>query len=591
MKKDAPSIIETIKILWPCVWTSNTFSGKLYVILALVVITASIALKLSVPFFLKEAVNVLSGEHSFLEIAPIIVVVTYAVVWGASEIFTSLSQVLAFPIEVEGAKRFCLKLFSHIHSLSTRFHKDRRTGELLTIIDRTRETAIDLIGKPFIMLLPVIIQILFAMVLLSYLYDIRFGLVLLFMLSSYLLLSYFTTNWIVECRRKQNQFDHDANAFIVDSLLHAETVKYFNTQKYEVDSAWKKLEKKEHADTVSLNADAKIHLVQNAIIGGCIIAMTLMAGFEVVQGNMEVGDFVLVHGYLLMFMVPLSVLGYHIRLTRDDLARFKSAIDMLKIPVDVVDEKEAKKLSITQAEVQFKDVRFAYTSDREILKGITFTTSPKTTTAIVGTTGAGKSTIARLIYRLYDLQSGEIKIDGQNIRQVTRSSLRNVLGIVPQDTALFNDTLRNNLIYGDPNCSQKTLEDAIRSAHLEEFVSKLPYGLETLVGERGLKLSGGEKQRVAIARMLIKNPQIFIFDEATSALDLKTEREIQSCLKEISKNKTTIIIAHRLSTIQHADNILVLEQGEIIEQGSHEKLLEYNGKYAQLWAAQQAQAQ
>lgn len=586
MNESAPSIKETVRYLWPCIWTKNTRRGKAQLILAVLFILLSIALNLSVPIFLKEAINALAGHETLLKNLPLLIIITYALVWGASKVFVSLSQVVAFPVEVDGARRFCLQLFDHLQHLSTNFHRDRKSGEILNTIERARTSTINLIGAPFVMLLPVIIEIIFAMIYLSYVYDIFLGFILFLMLISYMLLSYFTAHWIVKCRMKQNIEDAAANAYLLESLLHADTVKCFNAQHDEVNAAAQKLREKELADTKALNADAKIHLIQNTIIGLCIITMLLIAGTKVTAGSMNVGDFVLVHGYLFMFMLPLSLLGYRIRMTRDNLARFKSAIDLMKIPVDIQDKPNAQAIKFKQGKISFEQVNFGYNKQRNILDNISFNVEPGTTTAIVGASGSGKSTIARLLFRLYDLDSGKIRIDEQNISDLQQGSLRATLGIVPQETALFNDTLRNNLIYGNPSCTHDELVDAIQAAHLESLVAKLPDGLETRVGERGLKLSGGEKQRVAIARMLIKNPKIYIFDEATSALDMKTEKDLQACLKQISSDVTTLIIAHRLSTVTHADNILVLANGVIIEQGTHQELLERKGAYAQLWQAQ-----
>ncbi|HAU0003548.1 ABCB family ABC transporter ATP-binding protein/permease [Legionella pneumophila] len=586
MNESLPSIKETIYYLWPCVWTKNSLRGKIHVVLALLFILISIALNLCVPIFLKEAINALSGHALFLNSTPLVIILTYASVWGASKACITLSQVIAFPVELEGARKFCLELFDHVQALSTKFHRERKSGEILTIIERSHSSAVDLIGRPIVMILPVLIEIIFAMIFLSYFYDLFFGLALLLMLVSYILLSYYTAQWIVKCRMKQNNEDASANAYLVESLLHADTVKYFNTQQDEINTAAQKLQEKACADTRALNADAKIHLMQNVIVGMCVIIMLLLAGSRVIAGSMNVGDFVLVHGYLFMFMLPLSMLGYRIRVTRDDLARFQTAIQLLKIPIDIQDQPNARTLKYKEGKIQFDHVHFTYNEHRKILDDVSFIVEPGTTTAIVGSSGSGKSTLARLIFRLYDLNSGSIQIDGQNISNIQHASLRAILGIVPQETALFNDTLRNNLIYGNPHVTHDELADAIQAVHLDRFVAKLPDGLETRVGERGLKLSGGEKQRVAIARMLLKKPKIFIFDEATSSLDMKTEKDIQTCLKQISINTTTLIIAHRLSTVTHADNILVLAKGVIIEQGTHNELLNQNGAYAQLWKAQ-----
>ncbi len=586
MNKNFPSIKETIRYLWPCIWTKSSLRGKSHVVFAVLFILISITLNLCVPIFLKEAINALSGNMTFLNSTPLLIILIYALVWGASSACIALSQMVAFPVEINGAKIFCLELFNHVQNLSTNFHRERKTGEILTIIERARSSAVDLIGRPVVVILPIIVEIIFAMIFLSYFYSIFFGLVLFLMLISYTLLSYFTSRWIVKCRMEQNNEDGTANAYLVESLLHADTVKYFNAQQYEIHTAAQKLQKKATADTRALNADAKIHLIQNAIIGLCIIMMLFLAGTRVTTGTMNVGDFVLIHGYLFMFMLPLSMLGYRIRVTRDDLARFQTAIQLLKIPIDIQDKPNAKMLQYKEGKIQFKKVYFGYNQHRKILNDINFVIKPGTTTAIVGASGAGKSTIARLLFRFYDLDSGSIQIDDQNISNVQQESLRGILGIVSQETTLFNDTLGRNLIYGNPNCTHDELINAIHAAQLDTFIEHLPDGLETQVGERGLKLSGGEKQRVAIARMLLKKPKIYIFDEATSSLDMKTEKDIQTCLKQISANTTTLIIAHRLSTVTHADNILVIDNGSITEQGTHDELLNQKGTYAQLWDTQ-----
>ena len=590
INEDLPSIKETVRYLWPCVWHKNSFGGKMHVVFAIVFILISIALNLSVPVFLKEAINALSGNVTFLKNTPLLIILTYAVVWGASSACISLSQMIAYPIEVKGAKKICLELFDHVQNLSTSFHRERKTGEILTTIERAQSSAVNLIGRPVVMILPVIIEIIFAMFFLSYFYSLFFGLLLFLMLIFYVFLSYVTSQWIVKCRMKQNHKDGTANAYLVESLLHADTVKYFNSQQEEIDTAAQKLQEKAHTDTLALNADAKIHLIQNGIIGLCVVMMLYLAGIKVVAGAMNVGDFVLIHGYLFMFMLPLSMLGYRIRVTRDDLACFQSAIHLMKTPIDVQDKPNSNILQYKEGKIQFKKVCFGYSEYRKILNEISFIVEPGTTTAIVGTSGAGKSTIARLLFRLYDLDSGSALIDGQNISDVQQASLRAILGIVSQETALFNDTLKSNLIYGNQHCTHDELLDAIHAAQLDTLVAKLPDGLETQVGERGLKLSGGEKQRVAIARMLLKKPKIYIFDEATSSLDMKTEKDLQTCLKQISTNTTTLIIAHRLSTVTHADNILVLDNGTIIEQGTHDELLYQKGIYAQLWKNQQVKA-
>ncbi|MCS5707350.1 ATP-binding cassette domain-containing protein [Candidatus Berkiella cookevillensis] len=581
--------INVIKFMWPYVWRRQTCYRKFQFSLSMLLIVATIFLNVSVPFLLKQVVQVLTDKPDLspiLSLTPIGVVLCYALFWGLARLIDRLRAAASFPVAIIAAQNFCLDLLAHLHHLSTRFHKDRKTGSILNIIDRSKMAFLDLIGHSTLLLVPVVIEILIAVAILTYLYDYSFGLILLNMLILYVILSYYVSGWTAKCRKIQNKMDSAANAYIVDSLLNAETVKYFDTAKYEENIAKDKLLQKEIADQRSLVADAQASLLQHTIVGLTLFIMTFYAGYKVVYGSMHVEDFVLVNGYVLMFMFPLQMLGYHIRETRDNFTVVENAIELFSEAVEIQDRPGAKILQISSGEIDFKDIYFGYTEDRLILNHVSFIACPGKTTAIVGASGSGKSTLSRLLFRLYELKEGDILIDGQSIKSVTKDSLRNSIGIVPQDTILFNDTLRNNIVYGKPDCSEKALLDVIKKSQLVDFVSKLPDGLQTKVGERGLKLSGGEKQRIAIARMLLKMPSILVFDEATSALDIQTEREIQANLTKISKGITTIIIAHRLSTIKHADNIIVLKQGEVVEMGNHQELIGMRGYYSELWNKQ-----
>lgn len=585
----AHSSINVIKFMWPYVWRRQTAYRKFQFSLSMLLIIATIFLNVSVPFLLKQVVLVLTEKPELsplLGLTPIGVVLCYALFWGLARLIDRLRAAASFPVAIIAAQNFCLDLLAHLHQLSTRFHKDRKTGSILNIIDRSKMAFIDLIGHSTLLLVPVVIEILIAVAILTHLYDYSFGLLLLNMLILYVILSYYVSGWTAKCRKIQNQTDSAANAYIVDSLLNAETVKYFDTASYEENIAKEKLLQKEIADQKSLIADAQASLLQHTIVGLTLFIMTFYAGYKVLHGNMQVEDFVLVNGYVLMFMFPLQMLGYHIRETRDNFTVVENSIELFSEPVEIQDLPGAKELQISSAQIDFKDISFGYTEDRLILNKVNFIVHPGKTTAIVGASGSGKSTLSRLLFRLYDLKEGDILIDGQSIKLVTKDSLRNSIGIVPQDTILFNDSLRNNIVYGKPDCSEKDLFDAIKKSQLEEFIRKLPDGLQTKVGERGLKLSGGEKQRIAIARMLLKMPSVLVFDEATSALDIQTEREIQENLNEISKGMTTIIIAHRLSTIKHADNIVVLDHGQVVEVGNHQKLMAMGGYYSELWNKQ-----
>lgn len=585
----ARSSINVIKFMWPYVWCRQTPYRKFQFSLSMLLIIATIFLNVSVPFLLKQVVLVLTEKPDLsplLGLTPIAVVFCYALFWGLARLIDRLRAAASFPVAIIAAQNFCLDLLAHLHQLSTRFHKDRKTGSILNIIDRSKMAFIDLIGHSTLLLVPVVIEILIAVAILTHLYDYSFGLLLLNMLILYVILSYYVSGWTAKCRKIQNQTDSAANAYIVDSLLNAETVKYFDTASYEENIAKEKLLEKEVADQKSLIADAQASLLQHTIVGLTLFIMTFYAGYKVLHGNMQVEDFVLVNGYVLMFMFPLQMLGYHIRETRDNFTVVENSIELFSEPVEIQDLPGATELQISSAQIDFRDISFGYTEDRVILNRVNFIVHPGKTTAIVGASGSGKSTLSRLLFRLYDLNEGDILIDGQSIKSVTKDSLRNSIGIVPQDTILFNDSLRNNIVYGKPDCSEKDLFDAIKKSQLEEFIRKLPDGLQTKVGERGLKLSGGEKQRIAIARMLLKMPSILVFDEATSALDIQTEKEIQQNLNEISKGVTTIIIAHRLSTIKHADNIIVLEHGEVVELGNHQALMNKKGYYSELWNKQ-----
>ncbi|MBT4962750.1 MAG: ABC transporter ATP-binding protein/permease [Francisellaceae bacterium] len=371
-------------------------------------------------------------------------------------------------------------------------------------------------------------------------------------------------------------------------MLNAETVKYFGTEKYESSQTRKLLTQKQEADILSLMSDAKVHLIQNTIIGIAVITLTVMSGLAVFNHELHVSDFVMINSFILMFMSPLSSLGYRYREAKLQLAHLESAFELLNEPIEILDSTAAVPLRFKAGHIEFDNVTFGYKPERIILKNVSFSAKPGTTTAIVGASGSGKSTISKLLFRLYDVNSGAIKIDDQNIKHITRSSVCEAIGIVPQDTVMFNDTIENNIIYSLEN-NQIDFDSILESVALKEFVVKLPDGLQTAIGERGLKLSGGERQRLSIARLLSRKPKIMVFDEATSALDLETERKIQKCLLEVSKGVTTIIIAHRLSTIKHADNIIVLDNGKIAEQGTHQQLLKRNGVYARLLAMQGTQ--
>lgn len=578
--------INVFKFLWPYIWSNQTAKQKYkFIIFSLSTILTTIFM-VSVPITLKYAISALETDKKLFGLVPIIIVITYSLMWMLTKIIDRLRHQASFPIIANIIRQLCLDLFAHLQKLPLRFHHDRKSGKVFNTISRTRYAIAYVTGALSQMVIPIILHIFLASVILTYYFGIQYGIVLILMLFFYGIVTVTTSENIIKCRQVQNENDGEANAYIVDSILNAETVKYFETAEYEINQALLMLKKKETADVAGLMADAKIHLLQNTIIGLAVMILTIMSGLDVFRHNLQVSEFVMINGFVLMFMQPLSELGYFYRQAKQNLTQLESAIELFQQPIEIKDNFNSKPLELKHGEIKFKQVIFGYNEHRTILNNLSFTVSAGTTTAIVGESGSGKSTISRLLFRLYDIESGSISIDGQDIKNITRSSLCQSIGIVPQDTVLFNDTLFNNICYANYSVSDRELDEILQSAKLDELVNHLPNKLNTIIGERGLKLSGGERQRVSIARMLARKPKIMVFDEATSALDLNTEKEIQQCLNNIAKNNTTIIIAHRLSTIRHADNIIVLENGNIVEQGTHEALLTKNGAYSKLLSKQ-----
>jgi ATP-binding cassette subfamily B protein len=572
-------------LLWPYIWTKQSALQKFKFIVFVLFTILTTLMVVSVPLLLKQIIIVLESKESTLSFTPIAIVIMYGLAWMFTKVIDRLRHQSAFPMIANIIHKLCLDLFAHLQNLSMRFHHNKKTGKIFNVISRTRYAIAGFTQAIAQELAPLFLQVILASLLLTYYYGIQYGSVLLIMLCLYLVLSVKTADIIVTRRQEQNKTDGDANAFIVDSLLNAETVKYFGTEKYESSQARKLLTQKQEADILSLMSDAKVHLIQNTIIGISVITLTVMSGFAVFNHELHVSDFVMINSFILMFMSPLSSLGYRYREAKLQLAHLESAFELLNETIEIIDSTQAAPLRFKTGHIEFDNVSFGYKPDRIILKNVSLSAKPGTTTAIVGASGSGKSTISKLLFRLYDVNSGAIKIDDQNIKHITRSSVCEAIGIVPQDTVMFNDTIENNIIYSLEN-KQIDLDSILEFVALKEFVAKLPDGLQTAIGERGLKLSGGERQRLSIARLLARKPKIMVFDEATSALDLETERKIQKFLLEVSKGITTIIIAHRLSTIKHADNIIVLDDGKIAEQGTHQELLEKKGVYARLLAMQ-----
>lgn len=588
-QKSKRSPLQIIAYLLPYLWIKN-WKLRLRVFASAFFIIITMLVNVTVPLILKKIISLFA-----LQIAPVhyvqTLLLTYGFLWLVGQITSQLREIVLFRVMEHGIHLLSLDIFSHFHTLSLRFHLNRRTGAITSAIEKAQDSFPDIFWGIFLSLGPTILEVLIAITILWTLYGSTYGLILFAILVCYTMFSIIGTEWSALAQRINNEKHFNAQARIVDSLLNFETVKYFCNQKFEVLETDKLLQEAEDAATKKHITSESVHLGQGVVIGLGLILLTWITGNNVLQGTMNVGDFILINSYLLQFVQPLSWFGYFLRKIRKGLTDMENIFSLLDIKPEINDIAGACMLRSDYAEIEFDHVSFGYEPNRLILNDVSFKVPRGTSVAMVGPSGSGKSTIARLLFRFYDVTSGVILVNSHDIRLVTQESLQKLIGIVPQDTVLFNNTLYYNIAYGRPDATPEEVEEAARLAHLDLLIEQLPEGLESMVGERGLKLSGGEKQRVAIARVLLKRPLMYLFDEATSALDTRTEREIQKNLEEISSGSTTLIIAHRLSTVTHADNIIVLEQGEIVEQGSHQVLLQKDGLYARLWKKQATQHQ
>lgn len=587
-KHTNPSGFKTGKLLFklfPLLW-GDDLKIKIRVVISLIFTGIMIVLNISLPLFFRHIVNMLSAcePHPVKFIA--FILIGYGLLWTISQIVLQIRAIVLYRSLERSMRLLALKIFDHLLKLSLRFHLDRKTGAITTAIERGQDGLDYIFWGIFLFMINTLIEMVLVIVLLTYLYGILYSSTLFLVMIAYLIFTAFALNKSVTVQENYNNKRQEAGARIVDTLLNIETVKYFDNERFEHKQCNEILTEQENAGVIKYQYDSILQIGQNIIVGLGLIILTWLSGTAVVKGQMKVGDFVMINGYLLQFIYPLNHFGYIVRSIRKGLNDVGSAMNLLSLKPEIKDMPHAIDLDIKNAEIIFENVKFNYDQRRTILKGISFNVPTGTSVAIVGATGSGKSTIARLLYRFYDVTDGRILINGHDIRTIKQHSLHRAIGIVPQDTTLFNNTLYYNISYGRPTASKHEIEQVISMAHLDTFIKRLPDGYHTEVGERGLKLSGGEKQRIAIARILLKKPALYIFDEATSALDTQTEREIQRNLEEISVGATTVTIAHRLSTVINANNIIVLDHGVIAEQGTHSQLLEQNGLYAQLWQKQ-----
>jgi len=557
---------------------------------ALICLVLAKATNVIVPLLLGDAVDDLSNLQTEKDLwlgIPLAVILAYGLFRLSTLAFNQLRDALFARVAQHAVRTLARQVFDHLHALSIRFHLSRKTGALNRFIDRGTNSVQFLLSFVAFNIAPTVIEVLLVGAILWVLFGFAYTLVTLITIVAYVWLTFVITTWRTRIRRQMNEAENDIGTRTVDSLLNFETVRYFNNEQHEVTRLDEALAHYERAAIRTRESLSLLNVGQAAVITVGVTAMLILAALDIRDGAMTVGDFVVVNTYLMQLAIPLNMLGTVYREIRQALVDMENLFALIDEQPDVADSPQAAPLRVGNGAIAFHNVLFGYETGRRILKDVSFSVAPGTTTAIVGPTGSGKSTLCRLLLRFYDPQSGRIEISGQDIRQVTQHSLRSAIGVVPQDTVLFNDTLFYNIAYGDPGASPEKVHSAADSAQLHDFIAKLPQGYETRVGERGLKLSGGEKQRVAIARALLREPSIFFFDEATSSLDSVTEQEIQMHLARLSSGKTTLVIAHRLSTIVNAHQILVLADGQIVERGSHGTLLADGGLYAQLWAQQQ----
>ena len=589
---DSGKTFSTLVNLWPYMWPSDRPDLRLRVLYATVFLVLAKLLTVGVPYFYKWATDALDGAHTANEWLPLLLTgaITLVVAYNIARVFAvglnQLRDALFARVGQHAVRRLAFRTFVHMHELSLRFHMERRTGGLSRIIERGTKGIDAIVRFTILNSLPTFLEFALVAVIFGFSYGISYVVVIALTVWLYAWFTIKASDWRINIRRDMNDSDTDANTKAIDSLLNFETVKYFGNEAMEAQRFDASMARYEAAATKVWTSLGWLNFGQGVIFGIGMAATMIMSALEVRAGTQTLGDFVFINAMLMQLSIPLNFIGFVYREIRQGLTDIEAMFSLLDVEPEVTDPHDARSLVVTDGAIRFEDVRFGYDPERQILKGISFEVPPGKSVAIVGPSGAGKSTISRLLFRFYDLQAGRITIDGQDIASVSQESVRAAIGIVPQDTVLFNDTVAYNIRYGRIDASETEVERAAELAQISGFIKELPKGYQSMVGERGLKLSGGEKQRVAIARTILKAPPILVLDEATSALDTHTEQEIQAALDLVSKDRTTLTIAHRLSTIIAADEILVLKSGEIVERGSHRTLLDEGGLYAEMWAMQ-----
>jgi ABC-type transport system involved in Fe-S cluster assembly fused permease/ATPase subunit len=586
------SLPATVNLLWPYVWPSNRADLKWRVLVALFLLLLAKFATIGVPYAFKWATDALTDPAKAniplpqLLAGPIALCILYGVLRSFMQFFTQARDALFAAVSMNAVRQLANEVFVHLHQLSLRFHLERKTGGLTRILERGREAIQQIVRMSMLTGVPTIVELALILAVFLFSFDWRYCVVLIVMMVAYLWFTRVATDWRITIRRNMNESDTDANVKAIDSLLNYETVKYFSAEKREAARYDKSMERYERNSVSSYVSLAVLNSGQGFIFAVALSVMMVMCVQGIRNGTNTIGDFVLLNAMMIQLYQPLNFMGMVYREIKQATIDIEAMFDVLKQPPEIKDKPGATKLVVREGHIRFEDVHFAYDPNRQILKGITFEVPAGKTVAVVGPSGAGKSTISRLLFRFYEPQKGTITIDGQKLTDITQDSLREQVGMVPQDTVLFNDTIEYNVRYGRWDASEEEVREAARFAQIDDFIRSLPDGYKTQVGERGLKLSGGEKQRVAIARTILKGPPILLLDEATSALDSFTEREIQAALDQVAKGRTTLVIAHRLSTIVNADEIIVLDAGQIVERGTHEQLLAQHGVYEAMWNRQ-----